>query len=206
MNKQVDRGHYHFKKYCFFDRWASYWHQLDEIISLQPKSVLEIGVGDKVIKNYLQSNTDVEYKSLDIAEDLRPDFLADITSMPLADNSFDIVCAFEVLEHLPFEIFRKSLDEMKRVAKNYLIISLPHWGRHFSIAIRVPGFGKFTWQLKLNLLPILHKFNGQHYWEIGKKGYEIKKIKQEIRTSGLRIVRDYIIFESPYHHFFVLEK
>lgn len=206
MTKQVDREHYDFSKYCGTSRFVSYWHQLDEIIKLKPSSVLEVGVGDNVVASYLKNNTDIMYKSLDIAEDLNPDIIGNIEKMDLEDSSFDIVCAFEVLEHLPFEKFVPVLNELGRVSKKYVLISVPHWGRHFSFEIRLPFIKKIRWQHKFNIFPIKHKFNGQHYWEIGKSNYPVSKIKEHIKKSDLSIVKDYISFGSPYHHFFILVK
>lgn len=206
MHQQVDKTAYNFKKYCQIERFSSYWHQLDEVIKLNPFSVLEIGVGDKVFANYLKDNTGVKYTSADIAEDLNPDVVTDVLNLSFENDSFDIACAFEVLEHLPFDKFNIALAELKRVAKSHVIISLPHWGRHFSVDFRMPFFKRLKWHKKINLMPIEHKFNGQHYWEIGKKGYDIKKIKEKIKASGLILEKDYVAFESPYHHFFILKK
>ena len=206
MEKQVDKGHYNFWKYCDLDRWSSYWYQIKEIIFLEPKNVLEIGVGEKVLGSYLLNNTDIKYKSVDIANDLNPDIVADLEKLPLGNDSFDLVCAFEVLEHLPFEKFLNCLNELKRVSNSYVILSLPHWGRHFSVSFRLPFFKKIKIQFKSNILSIRHLFNGQHYWEIGKKGYDLSKIKNEIKKSDMEIIKDYTCFESPYHHFFVLKK
>lgn len=206
MEKQVDKEAYNFQKYCQPERWASYWHQIDEVLKVKPETVLEIGVGDKVFANYLKDNTNIIYTSADIAEDLNPDVVTDVTNLSFGDNSFDVVCAFEVLEHLPFEKFELALSELRRVSRNYIIISLPHWGRHFSVDIRLPFFKQFRGQFKFSLKPINHKFNGQHYWEIGKKGYSIDLIKKKIISTGLTLTKDYIAFESPYHHFFIINK
>ena len=206
MEKQVNKNVYNFDKYCNQDRWASYWNQINEIVSLNPVNVLEIGVGDKVLANYIKSNTNIKHISMDIAEDLNPDIVGDIENIPIKNDHYDIVCAFEVLEHLPFEKFSRVLSELSRVSKKYVIISLPHWGRHFSIDIRVPFLKRFKFKYKINLFPIKHIFGGQHYWEIGKRGYGLKEIRKKIRSSGFNIINDFIVFESPYHHFFVLKK
>jgi len=206
MKKQVDKKMYNFKKYCNQDRWASYWYQIDEILNCNPKNILEVGVGNKIVESYLKNNTNIKYTSLDIADDLHPDIIGSVDDIKAEDNFFDLVCAFEVLEHLPFKKFAKCLSELKRVSRKNIIISLPYWGRHFSVKFRLPYFKIIKFQYKFNLMPIKHKFNGQHYWEIGKSGYSLNKIKKEINKVGFKIVKDYIAFESPYHYFFVLEK
>jgi|GEM_PF-7108408 len=70
MPLQVDKSAYNFRKYCGSDRLASYWRQLDEVINCQLSNVLEIGVGDQTIKNYLTTDTEMQYQSADIAADL----------------------------------------------------------------------------------------------------------------------------------------
>lgn len=197
-----------FLKYCDLNRWSSYWYQIKEILSLKPESVLEIGIGDKSTSSYIKNNTSIDYKSVDISSELKPDIVCDVANLNsvIAADSFDVVCAFEVLEHLPFEKIQTILKELGWVSKKYVIISLPHWGRHFSIEIRLPYFKKWKWQFKLNLFSIFHVFDGHHYWEIGKSNYGLSKIKSAINNAGFDILKDYVVFESPYHHFFILQK
>jgi ubiquinone/menaquinone biosynthesis C-methylase UbiE len=204
--KQVDKNFYNFEKYCDIERWSNFWYQLYEILECKPRSILEIGVGSKVISNYFKNTPETKFIGLDIAEDLEPDIVGSINKIPLDNKKFDVVCAFEVLEHLPYEEFKSCLSELMRVSNKYVLISLPHWGRHFSIHIRLPLFKKIQFALKINIWPIKHKFNGQHYWEIGKIGFPLSRIRNDIKSIGFKIVRDYVIFESPYHHFFVLLK
>lgn len=206
MSKQVDKQHYRFRQYCDLDRFASYWHQLHETLSLAPCRVLEIGVGDKVFANYLQSNTDIEYHCADVAEDLNPHIVASVTELPIEDNAYDLVCAFEVLEHLPYDQFPIALKELHRVTRKHVILSLPHWGRHVSVKIRLPFFKKFQWHRKFHPHRVLHKFNGEHYWEIGKWGYGLSSVLKDINAAGFMVKKEYTVFDAPYHHFFVLEK
>ena len=89
MEKQINKKAYDFKKYCQAERWSSYWLQINEILKCSPQNILEIGIGDKVLAGYLRNNTDINYSSLDIAQDLKPDIVGSIENIPLADNSFD---------------------------------------------------------------------------------------------------------------------
>jgi ubiquinone/menaquinone biosynthesis C-methylase UbiE len=197
---------YSFKNYSNQTRWASYWHQIDEIFNCKPNSILEIGIGDSFLSCYIKNHTKIEYASLDKAKEACPDILGSVENIPLNDESVDLVCAFEILEHLPYEQFETSLKEIFRVTRKNAIISLPYWGRHFSFEFRLPYFKKIRWQYKLNIFPIKHAFDGEHYWEIGKEGYPLIKIKKNIVEAGFSIKKDFLAFYSPYHYFFVLEK
>lgn len=50
----------------------------------------------------------------------------DIADLPFEDDSFDVVTCLEVLEHLPSAVFERALDEIQRVSKKYIIISVPN--------------------------------------------------------------------------------
>jgi len=202
--KQVSVSHYKFRHYDNLERFASYWHQLDLILAEEPASVLEIGVGTKVMSNYLKSNTGILNTSLDIASDLSPDYLGDVKALPFADNSYDLVCAFEVLEHLPFDQFENCLKELKRVSKKVVVLSLPHFGPIIKFDFKFPFVKEKKIMMKIPISKV-HKFNGQHYWEIGKKEFSLKKILNILRQYFI-VSKQFVAFDSPYHHFFVLIK
>lgn len=200
---QVDKSQYHFEKYAFEGRFASYYWQLREVLALNPTSVLEVGVGDRVFGSFIKNNTDVAYTSLDVAEDLHPDIVGNILKLPFAGKSFDVVCAFEVLEHLPFEEFNHALAELARVARTHVVISVPHFGPMLSFSLKVPFLPQIRVALKIPF-PKEHKFNGQHYWELGKRVYPTRKIRRVLKNHG-EITRDFIPFNNPYHHFFIIK-
>lgn len=204
MPKQVGKDHYNFKKYAHKERWVSYFHQLDEVLNFQPQSILEIGVGDKVFGSYIKNNTKVSYKSLDIAEDLGADVVGSVLELPFDDNSFDVVCAFEVLEHMPYEDFLNALVELRRVSKKNVVISVPHFGPRLQFFLKIPLIRKIRISIKIPF-PEKHEFKGEHYWEIGKRGFPLKRIKKDLEKD-FTILKDFVPFESQYHHFFALQK
>lgn len=202
--KQVDKEAYRFERYSHPGRWASYFYQIREVLRLNPKSVLEVGSGDGVVKNYLRENTGVEYTSIDVAGDLHPDVVGSVTALPFADASYDVVCAFEVLEHLPFEDFEKALTELSRVAQSAVVLSLPHFGPSVKFLLKVPFLHELSFAFKVSFAR-KHTFNGQHYWEIGKRGYPVKRIREVLQKYG-EVTEDFVPFENQYHHFFVVNK
>ena len=204
--KQVDKNHYSFAKYFYPGRWMSYWHQMDEISKRQDiKSVLDIGAGTRFLREVLKIHRpDIQYKTLDIAEDLKPDIVGGVTSIPCADNSFDCVSAFQVLEHIEFKDFETALVEMKRVSRKHVFISLPHFGPSIEFWFKIP----FLPRIKIATKVPWHKkhiFGGQHYWEIGKKDYSPKKLRS-VFEKHFKVVSEYVPFENQYHRFYILEK
>lgn len=202
--KQVDKDHYSTIKYGNLSRFASYYYQIKTVTELNPKNILEIGLGDKVFCDYIKSNTSIDYTSMDIAEDLKPDILSSVEKISLEDDLYDVVLCAEVLEHLPFEKFEICLDEMKRVTKRYVVISLPHFGPPVKFLLKIPFLPEVKFSFKIPFYR-RHKFNGEHYWEIGKEGYPLSVIKSAL-IKKFKIIKEFVPFENQYHHFFILEK
>jgi len=201
--KQVDKDAYKFNRYVGSDRWGSYYYQLREIFACKPTSVLEIGVGNHIVEDVLKRH-DIAYTSVDIADDLLPDVIASVTKLPFADNSFDVVCAFEVLEHMPFDQFEKALGEIARVTTHTALLSLPYFGPSLRGEFKMPFLPRirFAWKIPY---PKKHYFNGEHYWEIGKRGYSLRRIRRIIGKYFI-LEKEFVPFENQYHHFFILKK
>jgi Methyltransferase domain len=202
--QQVPKEHYQFETYTGFDRWSSYYYQVREIVSLAPASMLEIGSGDGFLKRFIEGATEISYRSLDIAADLRPDIIGSAESIPLRDGAVDIVVACEVLEHLPFDKFEKTLREMGRVSRGHVLISLPHYGPRVKASLKLPRMKELRLAMKVGF-PQKHVFHGEHYWEIGKRGYSLSKVRGILKAI-FTIEKDFIPWESQYHHFFLLRK
>jgi SAM-dependent methyltransferase len=205
MEKQVNSKHYDFARYVDMNRWMSTWHQVDEIMKLNPKSCLECGIGTGLFKSLMQ-HFGYSIQTADIDPDLAPDFVASVTELPMNDNSFECVCAFQVLEHLPYEKSLQAFAEMLRVSSKYVLLSLPDAKKMWTHSFNLPNNDVFV--LNIPIPPIrsrVHKFNGEHYWEINKKGYALKRILQDFGQNA-NLLRTYRVRQFPYHRFFVFEK
>jgi len=201
---QVSRENYKAGKYAKLDRFASYAVQVELIGATQPLSVLEIGVGDSVVSEYFRRHSPIAYTTADFAADLSPDIVADVRKLPLEANSYDTVCAFEVLEHLPFSEFEGAVRELMRVATKYVLISLPHFNHPIKFSVKVPLVREIKFLLQIPH-PKVHVFDGQHYWEIGKRGYPARRIRSVLSKYGV-VEREFVPFENPAHRFFMIRK
>jgi ubiquinone/menaquinone biosynthesis C-methylase UbiE len=186
------------------DRWINYGRQVREVLAFRPASVLEIGKGSGAVSSVLKARG-LQVTTLDTDAANAPDIVASVTAMPVADASFDVVLCAEVLEHLPYGEFPKALSELRRAARKGVVLSLPHWGWTFRFLMKVPLLPKLEWFWKLDGLKA-HPPGGEHFWEIGKRGYPPRRIRATIAAAGFRIVREVFQGDDPYHRFFILEK
>ncbi|MEX2401388.1 MAG: class I SAM-dependent methyltransferase [Rhodothermales bacterium] len=113
-----------------------YSELIDAIGRTECDSLLDAGCGegfvlDAVAKEYPDmrlSGIDVSEKAIEYAKShfgdrarFRP---GSVYKLPFSDKSFDTVLCSEVLEHL--EDPNRAIEELKRVARKYVIISVPH--------------------------------------------------------------------------------
>lgn len=187
-------------------RFASYWHQIREVLERDPKRVLEVGVGNGFVSNYLRSKR-VMITTVDVEVALRPDVVADISKLPFPDSSFDMVTAYEVLEHMPFEKSLEGLSELRRVSSGLVLISLPDASHAFRFACTIPhvGYVQYVGTIPF-LVPPIKPYAKSHVWELGIKDYSFSRFKDASTRMGLRLVKTYRVFENPYHRFLVFKK
>lgn len=111
-------------------RQISFWYRAFYIkLFHNPKTLLDVGCGTGELVQILRrlgidaKGLDISQEALDLARnDVKP-FLkqGNITAIPFADNSFDLVVSFDVLEHIERSKLKKVVKETVRVAKKKII-------------------------------------------------------------------------------------
>jgi SAM-dependent methyltransferase len=199
---QVPPEHYDFERYDDRERWMSYWHQIRVVMRVRPRRVLEIGPGSGVFRSYLQ-RAGIEVKTLDIDPSRGVDYVGDLTRLDEvlpAGMTFDAVCAFQVLEHLPFAELEACLAGIARRAAPHVFISLPYRGLWVRWA--------FWWgDAKLSLghkfmLPWKQRPCPEHHWELGY-GYSARRLTR-IFERHLDVGERGFVPENPYHYMWSL--
>lgn len=206
---QVPPAHY-YQNYDTPGRFMSYYYQVNLTEELNPGKILEIGVGNKTVSNYLKQ-WGFELDTCDLDEKLTPDFVADIRNLPMADNSYDLILACEVLEHLPFSDVPAALAQLHRVTRKYVIISIPYSSGSFEVVLASQLISKIFKKPYLDLLlriPMFwcdFTFDGQHYWKMGRKNYSLRKIRKTL-CEKFKIIKEMRPLLNLYTYFFLLEK
>ena len=105
-----------------------------QLVAPQHRTVLDVGAGHGVLLEELAAARGIKGVGIEITPskveyarsrgvDLR---LGRAEELPFENQAFDTVMACEVIEHLPFGVYEKSLAELARVARHTVIISVPN--------------------------------------------------------------------------------
>lgn len=206
---QVSSNMY-YERYDNLDRFISYYHQIEAVRPFKGARILEVGIGNKTVTNYLRQHR-YDITTCDFDKDLYPDNIADIRSLPFEDGSFDAILAYEIMEHIPFNDVPKALMEFARCTSNYVVMSVPYSAAVFELHtnLRLPRMsGK--WHFALRLPYFMKRIsiggrNKEHYWELGRRSYSKKAFRVILRRC-FDIEHEYSAPYDTYHYYFILKK
>lgn len=108
--------------------------RLIETIPEATSSLLDVGAQYGVFLHELMQQREIRCEGVDISQTCI-DWglargvnlsLASADSLPHQDSSFDLVSCCEVLEHLNWQTYERALRELERVAKDWILISVPY--------------------------------------------------------------------------------
>ncbi len=110
-------------------REKTYYKEAISLIPSDVESILDIGCGEGTFFNMLEDKyftigLDVSRTALRYVK--KQKVQGDIGNLPFKSRSFDLVTCLEVLEHLKQDAFINGISEIERVAKKYIIVSVPN--------------------------------------------------------------------------------
>lgn len=149
-------------KIWIYRRLRSYrWKKIQPLLYKPPRSLLDIGCQELYFYEQLKATYDVTLADNEPRQDCI--LKEDVQQLSFEDNTFDIVLCQQVLEHVPDPV--KAINELRRVAKNQLIITVPY--EPFFTLARLGYWEKeHLWAVTPSVL--------KHY--LGKPRYEKKLI------------------------------
>jgi len=193
-------------RYNSKERWLSYWYQINELLSINPESILVIGKGSGIVENAISIiAADINITTLDMAPEVCPDIVGDMQYMPFRESCFDSILCCQVLEHLPFSKVRGVLIELQRISRGSVIVSIPHRRKHLKLAIDAPLIGKRTIILKYPFMRKINRANTDsksHFWEINR-GVSYKSVKKTLNEFFV-IEKTFLNEMNCTHRFFIL--
>ena len=209
----------------------SHLMQIYLALKTNPKKILEIGIGNKLVSSILKNYCEVT--TADIDKSLKPDFILDVSNSKdfnqFNDNSFDLIIICEVLEHVPYINIDSIFKSLRRITKKYVIISVPNQKNIYKLTLFKRGYDNKIFApyfILLNLfieiinrfgtvLADIHykmkkkkrkfKFDGEHYWELGIENYTLENFENQIKKY-FKVIKQGRIRQNFYHHFFLLKK
>ncbi|MCS7214191.1 MAG: class I SAM-dependent methyltransferase [Candidatus Calescibacterium sp.] len=142
---------------------------------LRDKKILDAGCGEGVLVEEFRS---IGYDIEGLDPNYESDFVrnGDITSTDYPNNHFDVVLLLDVLEHIPYNMQYKALEEIKRILKpdGMFIISFPN-------------VANLSSRIKFALIGELSRTD-KDYNHLGERTYkEIKRILESYRFSIQKI-------------------
>ncbi len=202
--QREDRGdYYRRRRYLSLPRMITHWAQVDAVSNCcqPPAKVLEIGPGDGHV-SWLLRRWGYQLTTCDVEPDVTPDVVGSVSDLPFDSDTFDLVMAAQVLEHLPFEQFGTCLRELGRVARTWVIVSVPAPLIGLAALLNVPKADPLGVAVGVPLLRSL-KPGGEHHWELGRPGYGKRRIRSAFGEVGLTITREFRPPGSLFCYFFV---
>jgi SAM-dependent methyltransferase len=200
---QVPKGHY-YEGYDYKGRWMNYWYQIQEVLKTNPRTVLEVGIGNGTVSVYLKKRG-INVTTVDIDPDLMPDYVSSVTALTqvCCGKVFDTVLCAEVLEHLKFEDFHEALKQIRNVCGNWAVLTLPQQIACVNLSVKLPLLNRFDLFISTGYPSSSVRISNEHYWEIGMKGYALKRVLEGL-NQYFQVMSSYTILENYWSRLFLL--
>lgn len=182
MRKIEEKSLFH-TDYRYKDRETKAKFVYEKYKPILKGKVLDVGADQCYLREYLGNNA--KYVGVGLHSD-KLDLEIDLEkqSLPYEDNSFDVVLCCDVLEHI--EDIHDVFDELCRVSKKYVIISLPNAHAGFLMYLEKGNYYE-NQHMKFYGLP-LEKPDDRHKWFFSTEEAE-RFILYKAKKNNMEIVQ-----------------
>jgi SAM-dependent methyltransferase len=103
--------------------------QAAEWLPEEVSSVIDVGCGNGIYTNLTEPKrykVGLDRSSAALQHITAPRLLADASRLPFENDSFDACVCMEMLEHLPDSLYSSALHELERVARKFILVTVPY--------------------------------------------------------------------------------
>lgn len=186
------------------DEWITYysqkrilhqWTQLSLLGRVPCRRVLEVGPAMGLVTALL-TNAGYDVTTLDqverpFARPVAPHLRHDIVALSGPEIAgFDAILCCETLEHLDWSAVGGVLAAFRASGAKYLLVSVPYMGFQLALDLYANRHGmrhyfslkKLLWRREFRREP-----PGGHQWEVGYKGFPLRRWESRLRENGWAI-------------------
>ncbi len=156
------------------------WYKYNQIIK---GKILDVGADQCGLKRLFKNGQ--RYIGIGLGSSVDQEVDLEKGIIPFEDNTFDCVLCLDVLEHL--DKMHKIFDELCRVTRKHLIISLPNPWADFIRMLRKGYYKHPDTPMKFNNLPV-HPPEDRHKWFYGIHEAE-NFIKARGKLNGMELIQ-----------------
>ncbi len=180
--------------------WRLYWYQqklLEKRIASNER-IAEIGVGSMFTYNYLKSKG-FNISSIDIDENKNPDVVANIVECNKSKLNYDVILAFNIFEHIPYNEFISVIKKLKTTNVKKIFICVPINRKIiFECKIRL---GRFIEKDLIITWPKNEITTPTHHWELRYKMYLTQKLIYTFQDIGYQCIDNFNFRLQSYFYF-----
>jgi hypothetical protein len=172
------------------------WTQVQLLGTVDCKKVLEVGPALGLVTSMLV-NIGYQVHTLDVAPrafdyPAVPHHRKDVCELqPGEIAGYDAILCCETLEHIEWERVGSILSRFRESGAKYLIVSVPYMA--FQVFLELYA-NSSTFRQYFSMKKLLWRKNftaepaGGHQWEVGYKGYPLRRWESRLKDSGWSIV------------------
>ena len=119
--------------------------RIRKVIPKDVSSIIDIGCGNGLITNELEKDYDilgVDINASKLHFVRAPKIQASCDEIPKPDQSFDLVFSSEMIEHLPDDLYARTLKEFERLSRKYILLTVPNREPLHKLQVRCTHCGK----------------------------------------------------------------